>query len=303
MIFNEKLLKASEKNKSWLCIGLDSDLSKIPAHLGSGPEAILEFNKSIIESTSDLVCAYKPNSAFYETLGYDGMRILKDTIEAIPRDIPVILDFKRGDIGNTAVMYARAAFDFYGADAVTVNPYLGKDSIEPFIGYKDKGVMVLCVTSNRSSNDIQRQLMLIDEPPSMEDMVPLTKARTLAEFISCSTLTVYMHVAKLAMEWNINGNVGLVVGATAPLELEKVRRLVGDGMSILIPGIGAQGGDLESAVGSGSNSEGDMAIINISRGIIYSDDGPSFQETVRQKALSYREAIYGISERKRAGEK
>jgi len=301
--FSEKLLKASEKNNSWLCVGLDPDSAKIPRHLGTGPEAILKFNRSIIESTSDLVCAYKPNSAFYESLGPDGMRILKDTIDAIPDSIPVILDFKRGDIGNTAAMYARSAFEYYGVDAVTVNPYLGKDSIEPFISYKDKGVIILCVTSNQSSKDIQKRIMLLDEPPSTEDISPGAEKKTPPEFFRRSTSTVYMHIARLSMEWNKYGNVGLVVGATSPIELEKIRKLVGEETPILIPGVGAQGGDLENAVKGGSNSNGNMAIINISRGIIYSDNGPSFQESVRQKATSYRDAICNISKKKRTEEK
>ncbi len=300
MTFNDKLLKAAEKNNSWLCVGLDSDQEKIPRHLGTDAGAVLEFNRLIIEATSDLVCAYKPNSAFYEALGPDGMRVLKDTIETIPDDVPVILDFKRGDIGNTAAMYARSAFDYYGVDAVTVNPYLGRDSIEPFIDYKDKGVFVLCVTSNRSSNEIQKRLMLLDEPPPIEEIPPHVMAETLSDFFKSSISSVYMHMARLAREWNKFGNIGLVVGATSPLELEKIRELMGEETPILIPGIGAQGGDLESAVNVGSNSKGSMAIINVSRGIIYSDDGSSFQETVRRKAAYYREAIASVSEKKKA---
>lgn len=299
MTFNDKLLRAAEKNRSWLCVGLDSDLKKIPRHLGTDPGAVLEFNRLIIESTSDLVCAYKPNSAFYEALGPDGMRILKDTIEIIPDDIPVILDFKRGDIGNTAAMYARSAFEYYGVDAVTVNPYLGRDSIEPIISYKDRGVFVLCITSNRSSSEIQKRLILLDEPPPVDKIPSREMAKTLEEFFKSSVSTMYIHLARLAIEWNKFGNIGLVVGATSPVELETIRELIGEEMPVLIPGIGAQGGDLESAVNAGSNSKGKMAIINVSRGIIYSDDGPSFQETVRQKTISYKEAIGRISETKR----
>lgn len=300
MTFNEKLTKASQKNKSWLCVGLDPDVSKIPRHLGQDSKAVLKFNKSIIESTSDLVCAYKPNSAFYESLGAEGMTVLKETIKVIPDDIPVILDFKRGDIGNTAAMYARSAFEYYGADAVTVNPYLGLDSVEPFTSYKDKGVIILCLTSNPSSSEIQKQLMIIDEVPLMENLSPQAKAKTMAEFFSCSSLTVYTRVARLAMEWNVNGNIGLVVGATSPKELKKIRELVGEKMPILIPGVGAQGGDLEGAVMAGSNSDGNFAVVNISRGIIYADSGKSFQEILRQKAISYRDAIYDIVDKKRA---
>ena len=299
MTFIEKLSRAAEKNKSWLCVGLDPDIARIPRHLGSDSDALLKFNKAIIESTADLVCAYKPNSAFYESLGADGMRVLSETIKAIPDHIPVILDFKRGDIGNTAAMYARSAFEYFGADAVTVNPYLGYDSLEPFLKYREKGVFILCLTSNRSSADIQKQIMLIDELPSLENISPRAKAKTLAEFIKCSSLNVYTHIARLAMQWDVNGNAGLVVGATSPAELEKIRELVGDDMPILIPGVGTQGGDLQNAVRSGSNIEGNLAIINISRGIIYSGGEESFKEAVRQKAISYREAIYDFSIQKR----
>ena len=303
MTFNEKLLRAAEKNKSWLCIGLDPDPEKMPPHLGTGSRAILKFNRSIIESTSDLVCAYKPNSAFYEAFGPEGMKVLKKSIDSVPDGIPVILDFKRGDIGNTAAMYARSAFEYYGADAVTVNPYLGKDSIEPFINYRDRGVIILCVTSNQSSNDIQKRLMLLDEPPSLQNIVPLQKAKTAAEFLRYSTSTIYMHIASLAMEWNRYGNIGLVVGATSPAELGKVRELVGEDMPILVPGVGAQGGELESAAKAGSNSVGKMAIINVSRGIIYSDHGSSLKEAARAKAIAYKEAIYNIVAGKRSAKK
>ena len=291
MNFNDKLLSAARKNKSWLCIGLDTDLSKLPSHFGKGPEAIFEFNKIIIENTSDLVCAYKPNSAFYESIGPDGLKILKDTIDIIPDDIPVILDSKRGDIGNTAAMYAKAAFDYYGVDAVTANPYLGGDSIEPFLKYSDKGIFVLCLTSNPSSVDIQKRLVLLDDPPSIENLSPKSKAKTPAEFFSFSMSPVYMLIATLAKEWNKKNNVGLVVGATAPRELEDLRKLIGENIPILIPGVGVQGGDLEQAVSAGSNSSGELAVVNVSRAIIYSDKTKSFRDSVRGKAEHYRKAI------------
>ena len=299
MNFAEKLIRAAEDNGSWLCVGLDPDPAKMPPHLGSGPEAVLEFHRMIIEATSDLVCAYKPNSAFYEALGFEGMKILKQTIETIPDHIPVILDFKRGDIGNTAAMYARSAFEYYGVDAVTVSPYLGKDSIQPFIDYKEKGVFILCVTSNRSSIDIQKRLMLLEDPPSLEKITPHNKAKTLAEFFRCSVSETYIHVAGLAMEWNANGNIGLVAGATSPTELERIRGLVGEKMPLLVPGIGAQGGDLENALKAGSNSEGGMTIINVSRDVIYFDNSKSFQNAVRQRGLFYKESIDDILKEKR----
>ncbi len=298
MRFNDKLLEASRKNKSWLCVGLDPDPGKIPDCLGEGPEAILEFNKAVIESTSDLVCVYKPNSAFYEAFGPDGMRVLFETIRHIPEHIPVILDFKRGDIGNTAAMYARSAFEYYGVDAVTVSPYLGKDSIEPFTQYKDKGIFILCVTSNPSSVDIQKQLMIIGNPPSPDKMTPQDKAKSFAEFLSCSTMNIYTHVSRLAMEWNANDNIGLVIGAPSPRELENIRTEVGDDMPFLIPGVGSQGGDLEKAVAAGSNPSGKMAIINISRGIIYAGNDSRFKDDIRHKAEYYRDAIDAVLKNK-----
>ena len=298
MRFNDKLLEASRKNKSWLCVGIDPDPNKIPDFLGEGYEAILEFNRAVIESTSDLVCAYKPNSAFYETFGPDGMRVLFETIRLVPEHIPVILDFKRGDIGNTAAMYARSAFEYYGVDAVTVSPYLGKDSIEPFIRYKDKGIIILCVTSNPSSFDIQKQLMIIDNPPSPDNKAPQEKAESEAEFWGHSTINIYTRVARLAKEWNVNDNIGLVIGATSPGELERLRAEVGDDMPFLIPGVGSQGGDLEKAVAAGSNSSGEMAIINVSRGILYAGNDDRFKEDIRKKAEYYRDAIDAVLKNK-----
>lgn len=299
MIFREKLLAASAKNKSWLCIGLDPDTAKLPENLGSGPEAVLKFNRAVIESTADLVCAYKPNAAFYESMGAAGLEILKETIGAIPDHIPVILDFKRGDIGNTAAMYARSAFENLGVDAATVNPYLGRDSIEPFINYREKGTFVLCLTSNPSSSDIQRQLILLDNPPEAGQMPPQAKARKFVEFFRTSTLTLFSYIAGLAVEWNSHDNVGLVVGATSHTELGQIREKIGEDMPILIPGVGVQGGDLERSVIYGSNSQGEMAIINVARGIIYAWENESlFQSEVRDAAESFRHQIMQTVARK-----
>lgn len=299
MIFKEKLLEASRKNKSWLCVGLDPDTEKLPDILGSGPEAVLKFNRAVIESTTDLVCAYKPNAAFYESMGAAGLDILKETVKSIPDHIPVILDFKRGDIGNTAAMYARSAFEHLRVDAVTVNPYLGRDSIEPFTNYREKGTFVLCLTSNPSSSDIQRQLMLLDDPPEAKQMPPQAKAEKFAEFFKASTLTLFSYIADLAVEWNSHDNIGLVVGATSHAELEQIRKKIGENMPILIPGIGAQGGDLERSVIYGSNSNGEMAIINVARGIIYAWLNESlFQSEVREAAESFRRQIMKAAARK-----
>jgi len=258
MKFNDKLLNTSRKNKSWLCIGLDPDPELMPG------VDILQFNKAIIESTSDLVCAYKPNLAFYEALGTEGLAILEKTVKYIPGAIPVIGDAKRGDIGNTAKAYARALFSVLGFDAATVNPYLGHDSIEPFISYHDKGVFILCRTSNRGASDFQN--------------------------LCTNGLPLYEAVAQKAKEWNVYGNIGLVVGATYPEELKKVRSICPE-MPLLIPGIGAQGGDLASAVGYGMDARGEKAIINVSRQILYASKEKDFAQAARNMAEKIRKQI------------
>jgi len=269
MNFNEKLLSAAKTNKSWLCVGLDPEVSKIPGGFGSGIEAILNFNKAVIDVTGDLVCAYKPNAAFYEAHGLDGWKCLQDTIKHIPSHIPIILDCKRGDIGNTSKMYAQAAFDILGVDAVTVNPYMGKDSVEPFLGFKDKGVFILCLTSNPSANEIQRQKI-----ESQQNYGEL-----------------FLHVARLVTEWNTNGNAGIVVGATKASDLGSIRDIIGPEIPILIPGVGAQGGDLEQSIKLGSNEYGEKAIVNIARGVIYAGKEPDYKAGIKWAAEEYRNNI------------
>jgi orotidine-5'-phosphate decarboxylase len=258
MKFTDKLLNISRKNKSWLCIGLDPDPELMPE------VDVLQFNKAIIEATSDLVCAYKPNLAFYEALGSKGLAILEKTVKYISGDIPVIGDAKRGDIGNTARAYARALFSVLGFDAATVNPYLGFDSIEPFINYQDKGVFILCRTSNRGATDFQN--------------------------LCTNGLPLYEAVAQKAQEWNIYGNIGLVVGATYPEELKRVRSICPE-MPLLIPGIGTQGGDLASAVGYGVDVRGEKAIINVSRQILYASKERDFAQAARNVAEKIRKQI------------
>jgi orotidine-5'-phosphate decarboxylase len=258
MKFTDKLLNASRKNQSWLCIGLDPDSELMP------DVDVLQFNKAIIEATCDLVCAYKPNLAFYEALGTEGLAILEKTVKYIPGDIPVIGDAKRGDIGNTAKAYAKALFSVLGFDATTVNPYLGYDSIEPFINYQDKGVFILCRTSNKGASDFQN--------------------------LRTNGLPLYEAVAQKAQEWNIHGNIGLVVGATYPEELKRVRSICPE-MCLLIPGIGAQGGDLASAVGYGVDAHGEKAIINVSRQILYASKEKNFAQAARNVAEKLRNQI------------
>ncbi len=263
MNFVEKLTRAARKNGSLLCVGLDPDPKLMPDRVG-----VFEFNRAIIETTHDLVCAYKPNLAFYEALGNEGLDALKRTVNYIPKDIPVIADAKRGDIGNTAKAYARALFEYFGFDATTVNPYLGFDSIEPFIEYHDKGVLILCRTSNAGAVDFQSLRCEIEN-----DHRPLFEV-----------------VALKAGQWNKSGNIGLVVGATYPEELRLIRQIQPD-MPLLIPGIGAQGGDLALAVRYGVDVRGEKAIINSSRQIIYASREKDFARSARQAALTLRDQI------------
>jgi len=259
MRFIDKLLAASRRNKSLLCIGLDPAPEMMPR------VSILEFNKAIVDATADLVCAYKPNLAFYEALGVDGLKALQKTIEHIPDHIPIIGDGKRGDIGNTAKAYAKALFDTFGFDATTVSPYLGFDSIEPFIEYEYKGTFILCRTSNSGAVDFQS---LVDSRGT-----PLYEA-----------------VARKAKEWDIRGNVGLVVGATYPDELKAIRQLCPD-MPFLIPGIGPQGGDLALAVKYGIDAKGEKAIIAVSRQVLYASKEKDFAQAARHSAQELRDDI------------
>ncbi|MBL7124747.1 MAG: orotidine-5'-phosphate decarboxylase [Dehalococcoidales bacterium] len=263
MNFIEKLTNATEKNKSLLCIGLDPDPELMPSKVG-----VFKFNKAIIDTTSDLVCAYKLNLAFYEALDDEGIDAMKRTVKYIPDDIPVIGDAKRGDIGNTAKAYAKAIFSNLGFDATTVNPYLGFDSIEPFIEYWNKGIFILCRTSNPGAVDFQS--------------LPLEAERR--------HFPLFEIVALRASQWNKHGNIGLVVGATYPEELKLIRQNHPD-MPLLIPGIGAQGGELASAVRYGVDAQGQKAIISSSRQIIYASQEKDFAQAVRRVALSLRDEI------------
>ncbi len=264
MNFTEKLQTASNKNKSLLCVGLDPDPVLMPQM------DVVEWGRQIIEATKDLVCAYKPNFAFYEALGIEGLSKLEQTLHHIPANIPVIADAKRGDIGNTARKYAHAIFDILGFDAATVSPYLGFDAIRPFADYADKGVFVLCHTSNESSADFQKLRCKIDT--------------------SAKAIPLFEVVAKKAVEWNINQNIGLVAGATTPAPLKRIRELC-PYMPILIPGIGAQKGSLASAVRNGIDAKGQNIIITSSRQIIYASKGKDFSSAARFEASKLRTRI------------
>lgn len=266
MNWRDKLTGVTSRNNSLLCVGLDTDLGKVPQFLveeRKSPQ--FDFNKAIIEATKDLVCAYKLNMAFYEVAGKKGIEELERTIRYIPQNIVIILDGKRNDIGNTAQNYACSLFETFKADAVTVNPYLGKDGISPFLEYKDKCCFILCRTSNPSAGDFQ-DLMVSSTP-------------------------LYQIVAKKIYEWNGNNNCGAVVGATYPEELKTVRSILGEHIPILIPGIGKQGGDVEKTVRNGTNSKKEMALINSSREVLFVGSGEDFAEHARKKAESIRNEI------------
>lgn len=260
-----------QKQDSLLCVGLDADPEKIPLHIMKRDDPIFRFNKAIVDATADLVLAYKPNLAFYEALGKEGWNILKRTVAYLPERILKVGDAKRGDIGSTAEKYAKALFDL-GFDVVTVNPYLGRDSIYPFVRDEKRGVFVLCLTSNPSSRDFQ--------------------------YLSSGGKTLFVRVAEEVVRWNERGNCGLVVGATHPDELKMIRE-VGPNLPFLIPGIGVQGGDLEAAVIAGTDERGEMAVINSSRGILYASVGKDFTEAAHREAKRLRDAINDIRSKKR----
>ncbi len=265
-----QMLEARWAEGRFLCIGLDSDLNKIPeaARKENTRATIVNFNREIIDATKDLVCSYKPNVAFYEAHGDEGMGALRETIayinELLP-EIPVILDAKRGDIISTNEHYAIASFEHLRADAVTVNPFMGSEPLEAFFKYKDRGVIVLCHTSNEGAREIQ-ELNVDGEP-------------------------LYKRIARLAShEWNKSGNCLVLVGATYPDEIGEVRTIVGD-MPILIAGIGAQNGDLEKTVRNGLDSKKRGLIVNASRSIIFASDGADFAKAAREKATELHSAI------------
>jgi len=266
--FINKLSAAWTTNQSLLCVGLDPDVARLPAPMRNEADGIFTFCKAIIDATADLACSFKPQIAYFAALGAE--RQLEQVcayLRANYPHIPLILDAKRGDIGATAKQYAREAFDRYGADAVTVNPYMGFDSVQPYMEWTDRGAIVLCRTSNAGGSDLQ--FLTVDGKP------------------------LYQHVAALvANKWNRNGQCALVVGATYPEELAQVRAIVGD-MPLLVPGVGAQGGDVEATVRSGKTAAGAGMMINSSRAILYAapQGNEDFAEAARRVALETRDAI------------
>jgi len=250
------LQKTQQKNRSIICLGLDLDSKKMPSEYAGSIKGMFDFAHRIIDATADLVCAYKPNLAFYEALGAEGLSLLRLIRDRIPEDIPVIMDGKRGDIGNTAQYYAESLFDKLRADWVTLNPYMGYDSLRPFLEYKEKGVFILCLTSNAGAKDFQ--LLEVGGRP------------------------LYTVVAERVSGWNKDQNCGLVVGATHPGQLREIRDLAGD-MPLLIPGVGAQGGSLEEAATLGTDGFRKPALINVSRSVLYASNDKEFAQRARQE--------------------
>jgi len=265
--FGQKLAAAWQATNSLVCVGLDPEPKKFPDRFRDAPGGIFEFNKAIIDATRDLACAYKPQFAHYAAHAAENQ--LEHTIDYIKETAPnaiVILDSKRGDNGSTAEQYAHEAFDRYGADAVTVNPYLGRDSVEPFLKHADKGVIILCRTSNPGAKDLQD----LNVGPGRK---------------------LFQHVAEtVAKEWNGNGNCMLVVGATYPEELADIRARVGD-LPFLVPGVGAQGGDVAKVMRAGKTAAGTGLVISSSRAILYASSGEDFAVAARKATLELRDSI------------
>lgn len=256
----DKLETRCRRIESNLCIGLDPDSRRIPKHVGAGPDGVYRFCSEIVEATSDYAAAFKPNLAFFEALGTEGWHVLRQVLDQIDGDIPVIADAKRGDIGTTAQQQARSIFERLKADAVTLNPLLGTDSIEPFLCFPHRGIYILCLTSNPGAQDFQ---------------IPND---------------LFLRIAEKAKEWNKDGNIGLVVGATHPEQMDRVRETAPE-LPILIPGLGAQGGDLEMLMGSARDEPRHKMLFSVSRSILYASDGKDFGHAARKAAQFYCESI------------
>ena len=266
MHFMQSLKAAWQRNDSLVCVGLDPEPARFPAHLHGDADAVFGFCAAIVDATADLVCAFKPQIAHFAALGEEeSLTRLVDHVHRKHPGVPVILDAKRGDIGSTAKHYAEEAFDRYGADAVTLNPYLGRDSVQPFLDRADKGAIILCRTSNPGGADFQG--------------------------LDCGGQPLYLRVAEtIARDWNANGNCALVAGATFPDELRAVRAVVGD-MPLLVPGVGAQGGNVAAVLAAGATREGTGLIVSSSRAILYSGNGADFADAARRAAGDLRNEI------------
>ncbi|GAB2502597.1 orotidine-5'-phosphate decarboxylase [Lysobacter humi (ex Lee et al. 2017)] len=266
MTFMQALRARWQAANSLVCVGLDPEPAKFPARFADDPDAVFAFCRDIADATADYACAFKPQIAHFAALGAEGaLERLIAHLKTTHPDVPVILDSKRGDIGSTAQHYASEAFDRYGADAVTVNPYLGRDALQPFLDRVDRGVIVLCRTSNPGAGELQ-DLLVAGQP-------------------------LYQHVAKkAALEWNANGNVALVVGATWPGQLAEVRALVKD-VPLLVPGVGAQGGDAAAVVENAKTPDGTGLMVSSSRAVLYASAGEDYADAAAAAARALRDAI------------
>jgi orotidine-5'-phosphate decarboxylase len=264
--FSLSLKRAWRRSDSLLCVGLDPDPARMPPQFAGRPDAILRFCSAIVDATADLVCAFKPQIAYFSAQrAEDQLEALIAHIRSQHPDVPIVLDAKRGDIGPTAQQYAREAFERYDADAVTINPYMGADSIEPYLEHEGRGVILLCRTSNAGGSDLQA--------------------------LDVGGERLYERVARLAAtRWNRNGQLGLVVGATFPGELARVRAIAPE-LVLLVPGVGAQGGDVAATVAAGCSADGFGMMINSSRAILYAGAGEGFAAAARQAALDTRDTI------------
>ena len=261
--FRARLEQSCAARDSHLCVGLDPDLESLPAGFERDPEDVLRFVTAIVEATAHAAAAYKPNAAFYEALGPAGLEVLQAVVAAVPPDVPVILDAKRGDIANSAERYAKSAFELVGAAAVTLHPYLGRDSLEPFLAYEDRGVFVLCRTSNPGAGDFQD--------------------------LETEGVPLYMQVARRCREWDTRHNIGLVAGATYPREIAAIRAECPE-MPLLIPGAGTQGGDVEAAAAAAAGPDGSgLFVVNASRAITGAGGGADFQHAAATAAEGLRD--------------
>lgn len=267
MTFKAKLRASEDVTGSLLCLGLDPEPDLLPPSIDRSPAGIARFLVTIVEAVGDSVSSYKLNLAFYERWGRDASWLLDQALKALPADRPVILDAKRGDVGSTAQAYAHAMFEAWNGDAVTVHPYLGYDSVAPFLAHKEKEVFLVCRTSNPGAAEFQH-------------------LRSEGEML-------YRHVARAGVRWDHHDNIGFVVGATAPAELRDVRQIAGDRL-LLVPGVGAQGGDLTAAVTAALRADGRGAIISVSRGILFASTGADYAEAARASATRLRDAINAL---------
>ena len=273
MTFAERLRLSQENHNSLVCVGLDPDPLKLPRHLQGKDDAVLTFSRGIIQATQEAACAYKLNLAFFEAMGERGWHILRETLALIPKDTITIADGKRGDIGNSSAMYARSILTDLRFDSATVHPYMGFDSVEPFAKEPSQGVFVLALTSNPGAKDLQ--------------------------YLRIGGKPLYEHVVRKVKKWNTAGNYGLVVGATRPAQLKQIRTIAPK-LPMLIPGIGAQGGDVRKAVQYGCDTTGALALLNASRSILFASAGEDFADaartathTLRDEINRYREQYFG----------